>query len=382
MSELGDLLELLHGARGRWRTVRLMLHEWIDLDLSARAFEREAERERRRGVGVSRMYAFAGGERPRIHESRVRVWLDPPDRVREEHEGEHPRTVAIDGDTWWSWSPPEGLTTNGGDPQHRHGSQMVTHLLDPAQLLGALDLEPAGSGEAAGRAARLVRARPRDVEPGFAAHRLGGLGADEILLAVDAERGVVLRSEARIDGEPFRSEELEEIEFDVELPRETFRLEVPGEEPVDVRDRFRRRELPLDEVARRATFRVFAPRVATGWRLSAHLGEASARPPAQESVHLLYHDVFGTRHFYVNEAAEPPRQPVAPDARRERVERGGLELELVSPAEGNGGAQRCVALERDGTHVLLHSDALSLDELVELALALEPAPTEPPRFVE
>jgi outer membrane lipoprotein-sorting protein len=55
-----------------------------------------------------------------------------------------------------------------------------------------------------------------------------GRGADEHLLHIDAERGVILRSEARLEGRPFRIIEMEQISFDERFPDETFTLELPA----------------------------------------------------------------------------------------------------------------------------------------------------------
>jgi hypothetical protein len=59
-----------------------------------------------------------------------------------------------------------------------------------------------------------------------------GLGADEIELAVDADRGILLRAEARFAGKPFRLLEVREARFDEELPPAPFVFEPPPGEIV------------------------------------------------------------------------------------------------------------------------------------------------------
>src|SRR5918996_6485191 len=83
VSDLGDLLMLLHGARGRISTVRATVRSWRDAPLMREAMERSA----RRGSVV--MYGPDGdheADREPI-ESVVRVWLSPPAPARGGTEG-------------------------------------------------------------------------------------------------------------------------------------------------------------------------------------------------------------------------------------------------------------------------------------------------------
>ena len=59
------------------------------------------------------------------------------------------------------------------------------------------------------------------------------------------------------------------------------------------------------------------------------------------------------------------------------VERDGLELRLIG-GDRLPGPPLEVHLEREGTFVRVWSDNLDADALVEVAAALEPAPTDPP----
>ena len=56
-----------------------------------------------------------------------------------------------------------------------------------------------------------------------------GLGADEYLFALDAEEGVLLRSEARTVGAPFLIIEMSEIAFNVSFAADAFVINPPAE---------------------------------------------------------------------------------------------------------------------------------------------------------
>jgi hypothetical protein len=70
------------------------------------------------------------------------------------------------------------------------------------------------------------------LEPDPGLHELG-VGADDYLISVDAERGVVLRIDARFREQPFTVIEMTEVEFDAELPPETFTIVLPHGERFD-----------------------------------------------------------------------------------------------------------------------------------------------------
>jgi hypothetical protein len=59
--------------------------------------------------------------------------------------------------------------------------------------------------------------------------------ADRYRFNIDAEAGVILRSEAILDGRPFRILEVTELEIDPTFGEEIFRIEPPnGEQFVSV----------------------------------------------------------------------------------------------------------------------------------------------------
>ena len=63
-----------------------------------------------------------------------------------------------------------------------------------------------------------------------------GEGADDYLLSVDAEVGVILRLASRLRGEEFDVFEVLDIAFDEAFAEGTFRLELPGVEFEQVED--------------------------------------------------------------------------------------------------------------------------------------------------
>ena len=75
-----------------------------------------------------------------------------------------------------------------------------------------------------------ARATPRPIDPeddrSSELHPLG-LGADEYELEVDADRGMLLRVEARFEGQAFSIVEATEVHFDPAFDTETFRFVAP-----------------------------------------------------------------------------------------------------------------------------------------------------------
>ncbi len=287
------------------------------------------------------MYArYAGeGEPPETSEHRQEVWIAKPDRWRQAGEG---HVVVAREPLWWSWAEHSGYRTNEGAPDHHHSSPLESFALhlDPAAVIPQLDPDSIRRLDGALE----VHARSR------AARHLGlGLpgGADEHRLLVAAPRGVVLRCESLIDGEPFVVSELENPIFDEELDDGLFTLELPeGERFVSPDERSPR--LTLEQAAERASFPVYA---LTGlpegvWRLSVHYQPTYRDQP--DRLHLLYHRDDARASIAVVEHRTGERQPWA-------------RMHGTSEAR----------VERDGTSVTLQSQDLSNDDLAGLAGRLE-----------
>ena len=151
--------------------------------------------------------------------------------------GKETVAVVFDGPTWWSWSPHAGGLTNGGATNHGHGLGPAETLVNPTGPLSALCLRFLGRDTQLGREVFRIRGEPRvrpGHEPDVGLHRLG-VGADDYIFSVDAKRGVLLRTEARLREQPFIVIEMTEVEFDVDPPPETFKIVLPeGEAFADV----------------------------------------------------------------------------------------------------------------------------------------------------
>lgn len=220
MGELGNLLELLYTAGRSWRTVSASMRQWSHLERSREAFRHSAEQRRRTGVHtmsatahLTPVIGMRGADPhdhdpplPEVCEWRARVWVATPDRVYVEPEGDevapiHRRAASVNG---------QAVVVSQHNP--------LEYLLDPAGLIGITDLHAEGRGEVAGRPVLAVGATLR--KPG-SPRPLGlyGLaaGADRYRLWVDTERGVLLRMEALLGGEPFNITEVTAISFDEDL---------------------------------------------------------------------------------------------------------------------------------------------------------------------
>jgi outer membrane lipoprotein-sorting protein len=372
MSELGDVLELMHGARNSFRTIRVVIRDWHHVALGAKAFERHLEVERRRGGQSSFATRAAGDEEPETYESVSSLWHERPARWRIEHSQTNDTTLTVvDGDSWWLYSPSMGAVTNDGDPGHSVG-RAGEHLLDPSELIPAHDFEVLGRAEMAGRSCIVVRARPRPLDHGFHG---APPGADELELLVDAERGVLLRQAARIEGEEYHVSEVLEIEFDLDIEPETFRFQPPPGEQVRSARYPEPARVSIEEAARRAPFPVFIPtRVPLGSVMEVQFQPGLDRPPLSASVHISYSRPDARRSIVLNEMALPDPDPYAPGD-WEAVDRNGVEIRVSDPSVMGG--RPAIKVERDGTLILLHGD-LDRDALIEIASSLAPAPTEPP----
>ena len=104
MSELGELLELLHAAEPRWRSIRASGRQWTHRPRSLRAFRAMAAAS---GRNVSAMTAHHSSLEPDPMEQQEqwRIWLEHSDRARAEFMigAEHgPVTTVRTGDRTWT----------------------------------------------------------------------------------------------------------------------------------------------------------------------------------------------------------------------------------------------------------------------------------------
>ena len=236
MGSLAEVLELLHDAEPRWTTLRAVGRDWHHSGRSQEAFEAHfaALQATNPPGSVVKLTGYAPAHPtppPDETEETWRLWIERGGRKRAEFlVGDDSVSVVFDGPTWWSWSARDGGLTNGGDANHGHGAGSSLVLLDTVPLLAALRLEYRGDDVVTGRAAFSVRGRLRGLDGVANTHALSslGLGADEYRLAVDAERGVLLRCEARLRAQPFMVTEMMEVTFDGDLPADLFTIQLPA----------------------------------------------------------------------------------------------------------------------------------------------------------
>jgi len=355
--ELPELLALLYRGGRSLRSVELTAVSRTDHELTLRGVKRLSEVQ-----GGSLMVMSSEGsavEFPRVTEEKSRLWIERPDKLREEITGLYPRTGVRNGDTWWMYTELQGAMTNNGEPNHSAGiGNGFEVMLEPAGIIPAFDFEIGGDELQAGRPAVRVRASRRQLPDRFA-HFLPGLpvGSDDCELVVDTERGTLLRVVGLFDGETAVDIQIVEIAYDVPIAPETFVFEPPpGETLEDVTAEPRIRHRPIEEIARDASFTVF---VATGldepWRLHAtHVPRRRAQPV--EHVYLHYFRDDAAHSFQIDERAT--------DGTSEQ------DVEAIDATDERPQAR--VRLTRAGTSVEISSDNLALEQLLDLADGLRP----------
>ncbi len=235
--QLGSLLALLHGGGRSLRTVRLTATARSDMEALFGALEREQERS-----GSQLLTISSGGparERPRFLEETTRLWLERPDKIREEKTGKFPRIGVRVGDTWWHYNEYQGAVTNNGSGDNTGLGREFDLILEPAPLLPWFDFEILGNEVQADRPAVRVLGRPRPApERAFFLPSPLPAGCDRYEFVVDLEQGTLLRVVASFDGEPALDLQIVEVVFDEPIPAETFVFEAPAGETIkDVRDR-------------------------------------------------------------------------------------------------------------------------------------------------
>ena len=364
MSELAELLELMHGATGRVESMHAVLSERQRPELLKVAFQRFGERVRfARGGGY--FHAAAGGvapgEQAEEHRWRIELWAENG-RSRLERTGPDIESVlVIDGERWWSWMPPFGLRSHEDEPGVAH-QQAGLDLLDPSVYLTGYQLEPTGEATVAGRdALRLhVQLRP---DSGVR-HRDLNRGIEEAELLLDGERGLILRKAELLDGQEAAVTEVEAISYDLAIPAETFVFELPpGVSGKSLREP---QATSVDDAAKLASFTFFKlASLPAGWRLQAFYIPPVERPTLPEMVTLLYsRDDAGQALRLQEQTVEHELPAIGGERRFERDGRSYIALGPERP-QGQEPSELLVALE--GTHIRISSSQLSLAQLLEHA---------------
>ena len=270
-----------------------------------------------------------------------------------------------------SWDEDWGAVTSESAEEEGARSSSYGFLLDPSPLAAVLRFAPGDATEVAGRPAVRVTATPRpDDGSGLAAlFRVGGAGADAIELAVDAERGALLRAEATIDGGPFHRLEVTAIAFGPLAPG-TLDLSLPDGVEATA-GWFRPLRLELHELSAAGAVLRLRPRSS---RRLASAGKPARpgheHPPVEASVASSTARRDGG---YVVTRARARGRRAEPDEWLTWTGGDGLER---ADAGAHVEPRHHVRLERDGTLVELSGADAEL--LAQLARAL-PAPA-PPRL--
>jgi outer membrane lipoprotein-sorting protein len=390
VSDVSEIFELLHGADESFRTVRATIRVWRDVEKQQLAFERHFEQMQESGGGsMMVMVGFSESDEPAptTTEEIVRVWFEKPSRRREEVEGPSPRVSLTDGEKSWSYMPEWGAVEHEavGD----EGSGEGLFLFSPARLLAAVEFEALDETQFAGRRVIRVRARPRDGRH-HELHFGHAPGADEYELLVDAERGVLLRVAAYLDGDEFAITEVKEIAFDEELDPQIFTFEPPAGETIRRPEEafsVPEHDVTIEDAAARASFPLWVPAelprserrggFRSSWEVDVLYQPASEKPPMPEMVMVHYHhDHLGS--IALNERRSDAK--LEAKAHWEEVDIDGERVLVWEPPKRKFPIPTNVVLQREGTRVEISSAELDRDQLVTLARSLVRAPTAPPSF--
>ncbi|MGH2711752.1 MAG: hypothetical protein ACRDH9_11175 [Actinomycetota bacterium] len=368
MSELGPVLELIHTSPNRWRNLRAAGTEWVHTARNQKAWMRAISP----GTAVMH-FGDAGGEPPPEETSETwKVLIAKPDRARVQFGvGDEMVTALFVADTWWSWSPSRGGMTNRGDPNSGHGMGPGESLIDASHILPGVELEVVGRSTFIGRPVVEMVARPSEIdEEDEEARQLRdaasglGSGGDEYRLLIDAEHGVLLRSEARFDSEPFRILEMTEVAFDEVFPEDTFKP--PTEKPAD--PVASPRSMRLADLAEAVPFVLLVPERPPFGPPTATLEPAdplTGDPLRARITYLSPEPGNEIRLIELVESGDPlPERP-------EIEWTGGRTLGLGKDHRAHP-TQSVVRLDKEGTHVELRSLSIDDAELRELALSLVP----------
>lgn len=238
MVALGEFLAGLHGPGAqeqpgnRYSTLECEFRHWRHTGRAHHAADEYAAAHDAHRAPAQQLH----GSRPVELEERLALWIAPPGRVREEiHEDDVLQRSGVRvGSQWWTYDARSGAIASDRDDARPLNSGIGDRLgimLDPWLLASSLRFEALDGGHRAGRATLRARAVPH-ASAAQAPHNLWlhyiGVGADTYELELDAERGVILRVEARRDDRPFEILEAITINFDRSLPAELFDLQAPG----------------------------------------------------------------------------------------------------------------------------------------------------------
>jgi hypothetical protein len=211
--DIPGILELLHLAHGRYEAIEARVRSWRDPAVASMARARWLRRE---------------DAEPRIGpiETIEHVWYEAEDRWRMERESDPPgkRFVHVQsGRQCWRFDPK--APNYSGTFEGTFFGDVVGHplLWEPNVLIPEMWFGSGLETSVAGREAIRVETTRRPTSHDYI---VAIPWADAYELAIDAERGVLLRLASRFEGQDAHVEEVLEINLDPEVPDETFLI--PG----------------------------------------------------------------------------------------------------------------------------------------------------------
>lgn len=259
-----EFLDLLSTSDLRWNTIRAGGREWRNEPILRDAWEARRMQMREEGLTFTTLTAkrttlvsgtLSGGlttrpsdraePTPEETEQPWRLWIAPPWRRAQFVVGGDLIDVVFKGTTWWSNGHGVSMTNNGQE-NSRHGEGSGIDLVKTADYAAWLRVQQASSGTWLGRdtidAAVVTPRAGADFERLSALHGLMIGEPDDLILSVDRERGVLLRTVARFKGSAYRIVEMTEVGFDEDFAPSSFEIEpLPGQEWQDSLERRSRR---------------------------------------------------------------------------------------------------------------------------------------------
>jgi outer membrane lipoprotein-sorting protein len=233
VSELGEVLELLHDAAGRVTTLSATLREWWDEQQSRRAMEAAV----RNAQGASHTWLVGDGEPsppPRYREHRTSIHYQRPGRYRSERQpvaaSQEPAILQVcDGTREWTYVPDRAEAW----VQQAGAYQMADDLLDPAWLPGEFLLGVAGRLHRERRAAIQLHGRLRAGQDRGVGGSRAPPGAEEIRAIIDADTGLLLELTSLFEGEPLSRRSLNDVVLNEPLDEALFRFTPPPDTRVE-----------------------------------------------------------------------------------------------------------------------------------------------------
>jgi hypothetical protein len=204
-----DILELMHLARRRYRTIEARVVRRVDAGVCSQAS---------RWQGADFRAAFG------VVEAVDHIWFESESRYRVETEtGPRAGFIHLQNGTWSRRYDPTDPPASGTYENVGYGDAPATYRQvwwEPNLLIPEMWLEPIGTRQAAGREATIVRGLPR-----WTSHDYFIVApADSYQLAVDRDRGVLLSLTLLFGGQVGISDEAVEIGFDQQFAEAIFRV--------------------------------------------------------------------------------------------------------------------------------------------------------------